>query len=69
MIVSLRNRHEYPSAEKLGKLFKIERASVTNRIEALIKKGYIIKEDGACIPTIDGIEQYMQDVMNNRFKR
>jgi len=40
-----------------------------DRISALVKKGYLVNEEGIYIPTIDGIEQYMQDVMSGRFKR
>jgi len=70
LIVSLRNQRKYPSLEKLGIMFGISRHSVNDRVNALVEKEYIIKDEhGACIPTINGIEQYMQDVMSGRFKR
>ena len=70
LIVSLRNRHRYPSLEKLGVILGITRASVNDRMNALLKKEYIDKdESGAPIPTIDGIEQYMKDATLNRIKK
>jgi len=60
---------QYPSLGQLGRRFQISRASAMDRISALVKKGYLVNEEGIYIPTIDGIEQYMQDVMSGRFKR
>ncbi len=69
LVVSLRNRHKYPSLEKLGVILKISRHSVNDRMNALVKKEYIIKdEEGAPVPTIDGINQFMKDSTLNRFK-
>ena len=69
-IVSHKNLNkQYPTLGKLGRHFGVSRHSIMDRITALVKKGYLVNEDGVYIPTIDGIEQYMQDVMSGRFKK
>jgi len=70
LIVSLGNQHRYPSLERLGNIIGIKRASVNNRIDGLIKKGYVIKDEyGGPVVTVDGINQYMKDLPLNRFKK
>jgi len=78
--VNILNKGEYPSLELMAKRvnYRASRTVIFNHIQALVRKGYVVKETPTNLdsyppradykPTREGIAQCFEDAKTNRTK-